>query len=69
VIRTRFWVCALCNRTGRSAQPGLRAPACCFTEPTRLKSTRDSTHRWMKVGAQVTFAVVQLAFGLEIMID
>ena len=25
-----------------------------FAEPTRLKSTRDPAHRWMKEGAQVT---------------
>jgi hypothetical protein len=34
---------------------GLRAPSRCITEPSRLKSTRDSTHRWMKEGAQVMF--------------
>ncbi len=32
---------------------GLRAPSRCIPEPSRLKSTRDSTHRWMKEGAQV----------------
>jgi hypothetical protein len=26
----------------------------CFTEPNGLKSIRDSAHRWMKEGAQVT---------------
>jgi hypothetical protein len=29
------------------------APHRCITEPIRLKSTRDSTHRWMKEGVQV----------------
>jgi putative transposase len=33
----------------------LRAPSRCFAEPTRLKSTRDSAHNWMKVGAQVSW--------------
>ncbi len=33
---------------------GLRAPSRCITEPSRLKSTRGSTHRWMKEGAQVS---------------
>ena len=28
----------------------------CFAEPTRLKSTWDSTHHWMSIGAQVTCA-------------
>ncbi len=44
------------DATGRGAAlcRGLRAPSRCITEPTRLKSTRDSTHRWMKEGAQVT---------------
>ena len=41
------WGAALCW--------GLRAPSRCITEPTRLKSTRDSTHRWMKQRAQVSF--------------
>src|SRR5258708_35047047 len=40
------WDAALCR--------GLRAPTRCITGPSRLKSTRDSTHRWMKEGAQVT---------------
>src|ERR1700730_5485672 len=47
-----------CSRhaTGRDAalHRGLRAPSRCSTEPNRLKSTKDSTHRWMKEGAQVT---------------
>ncbi len=44
------------HATGRGAAPhrGLRAPSRCIAEPTRLKSTRYSTHRWMKEGAQVT---------------
>ena len=33
---------------------GLRAPSRCFTEPNELKSIRDSVHRWMKEGAQVS---------------
>jgi putative transposase len=38
--------------TGRDAAlcRGLRAPSRCSTEPTGLKSTRDSAHRWMKEG-------------------
>jgi putative transposase len=42
------------NGTGRCATPGLRAQSRCFTEPNELKSTCDSTHRWMKKGARVT---------------
>jgi putative transposase len=42
------------NATGRSATSRPRAPPRCFAEPTRLKSTRDSTYRWMKEGAQVS---------------
>ena len=34
-------------------------PSRCFAEPTRLKSTQDSTHRWMKLGAQVTLIAVR----------
>jgi putative transposase len=48
------------NATGRGAAlRGLRAPSRCFAEPTRLKSTQDSTHRWMKLGAQVTLIAVR----------
>ena len=41
--------------TGRGAalHRGLRAPPRCSTEPHGLKCHRDSTHRRMKVGAQV----------------
>jgi putative transposase len=41
--------------TGRDAalHRGLRAPSRCSTEPNGLKSTQDSTRRWMKEGAQV----------------
>ena len=37
------------NATGRDAAPhrGLRAPSRCITEPTRLKRSWDSPHRWM----------------------
>lgn len=38
---------AACNR-------GLRAPPRCSTEPGRLKYPTDSTHPWMKVGAQIS---------------
>jgi hypothetical protein len=43
------------DATGRDAalHQGLRAPSRCITAPSGLKSTWDSTHRWMKVGAQV----------------
>ena len=42
--------------TGRSAalHRGLRAPPRCSTEPHGLKCHRDSSHRWMKLGAQTT---------------
>lgn len=33
---------------------GLRAPPHCSTEPNGLKCHRDSPHRWMKLGAQVS---------------
>src|SRR5262249_60685725 len=44
--------------TGAGRCPTLTAsrPARCFAEPTSLKLTRDSIHRWMKEGAQVTSA-------------
>ena len=40
--------------TGRDAalRRGLRAPPRCSTEPYGLKYHRDSSHRWMKQGAQ-----------------
>ena len=43
-----------CNGTGAALHQlhrGLRAPSRCITEPTGLKSTWDSTHRWMKEGS------------------
>jgi putative transposase len=42
--------------TGRDAarNRGLRAPSRCSTEPARLKWPIDSTHRWMRKGAQVS---------------
>src|SRR5712675_299757 len=42
--------------TGRDAarNRGLRAPPRCSTEPDRLKWLTDSTHPWMRNGAQVT---------------
>ena len=48
-------IAALPKATARRAalRRGLRAPSRCFAEPTRLKSTRDSAHNWMKVRAQV----------------
>ena len=36
---------------------GLRAPSRCSIEPSRLKWATDSTHPWMKVGAQVTVSI------------
>jgi Integrase core domain len=42
------------QRVGRALHWGLRAPPRCTTEPTGLKSSQDSIHPWMKVGAQVT---------------
>src|SRR5256885_9073056 len=43
--------------TGRDAarNRGLRAPPRCSTEPDRLKWLTDSTHPWMRNGAQVTY--------------
>src|SRR5262245_54032958 len=41
-------------RPDAALRRGLRAPSRCFTEPNGLKSIRDSAHRWMKEGAQVT---------------
>jgi hypothetical protein len=38
------------------ATPGAPRPARCPTEPTGLKSSQDSIHPWMKVGAQVSRA-------------
>jgi hypothetical protein len=42
--------------TGRDAalDRGLRAPCGCSVEPARFQWPTDSTHRWMKDGAQVT---------------
>ncbi len=42
--------------TGRDAarNRGLRAPSRCSTEPGRLKWPIDSTHRWIRKGAQVS---------------
>ena len=42
--------------TGRDAalRRGLRAPPRCSTEPYGLKYHRDSSHRWMKQGAQTS---------------
>jgi hypothetical protein len=55
--------CPLTNGTGRCATRGApRPPSGCFTEPERLKSTRDSARRWMKQGAQVTIATSCFAF-------
>jgi len=34
--------------------PRRSAASRCFTEPNGLKSIRDSAHRWMKEGAQVS---------------
>jgi putative transposase len=43
------------QRWGAALDRGLRRPPFrCFAEPTGLKSTWDSTHRWMNEGAQVT---------------
>jgi hypothetical protein len=43
------------NGTGRCATPSAPRPVPSLRRPTRLKSTRDSTHRWMKEGPQVRF--------------
>jgi hypothetical protein len=45
-----------CHGTGRDAarSRGLRAPSRCTTEPTKLKCRKDSPHRWMTQGAQLT---------------
>jgi putative transposase len=47
------------DATGRvdCAMWGLRAPSRCITEPARLKSAKDSTSGWMKLGAQVRVMV------------
>jgi len=44
----------------------LRAPFRCSTEPGRLKWPIDSTHRWMRRGAQVNLTTVRASDAAEL---
>jgi hypothetical protein len=47
---------------GAALNRGLRAPFRCIARPTALKTTLDSTRRWMKDGAQVNLLIRAIAY-------